>query len=87
MSEQPEDPFLTDEKPATLGQHLDALGIRAGLEDDDLLVGAVVLLKVIDSDGDVALFHRTTPGIGWIEKVGMLRAAEQLSMAAVSDTD
>lgn len=85
MSEPPEDPFRTDDKPATLGQHLDALGIRANLEDGDLLVGAVVLLKVIDTDGDVALYHRTATGIGWIEKIGMLRAAEQLSIANVSD--
>lgn len=59
-----------------IGDVIDALGIRAALSEGELVSGAIVLLKVIDTDGDVRLSVLHSDGIGWIERAGMLRVGE-----------
>ena len=60
-----------------IGNLIDALGVEYTPRDDDLVSGAVVLLKVIQSDGSVRLHSCWSDGLSWIERLGMLRAAER----------
>lgn len=59
-----------------IGDALDALGIEATLDDGELVAGAIVLLKVIDTDGDMRLSMAYSDGLGWIERAGMIHVAE-----------
>ncbi|QXE36199.1 hypothetical protein KQY30_20085 [Streptomyces sp. GMY02] len=61
-----------------IGDVLDGLGIRATVNEGELVAGALVLLKVIDEDGDTRLSLAHSDGLGWIERAGMLRVAETL---------
>lgn len=61
-----------------IGDVIDGLGIEASVQDGELVAGAIVLLKVIDSDGGTRLSIATSDGLGWIERCGMLRVAEQV---------
>lgn len=67
-----------------IGGHLDALGITATIADDELLAGALVILKVVQPDGYVRLSVSTSEGLGWIERAGMLSAAHALDTASVT---
>lgn len=62
--------------PRPIGDALDALGIKATLDDGELVAGAIVLLKVIDTDGDSRLSMAYSDGLGWIERAGMIHVAE-----------
>lgn len=74
-----------DEQP--IGDVLDALGITASIEPDDLVAGAVVLLKVIKADGATRLSLAHSQGLGRIERIGMLRITEQLEVRATERRD
>lgn len=65
---------MSGEQP--IGHVLDALGISARVEDGELVAGAVVLLKVLQENGDTRLSLTHSDGLGWIERAGMLRVAE-----------
>lgn len=67
-----------------IGDVLDSLGIRAVIADGELVAGAIVLLKVIDNDGDTRLSLSHSDGIGWIERCGMLRVAELIESDTTS---
>jgi len=71
-------------KTRPIGDALDSLGIEATLDPDELVAGALVLLKVVQADGDtrLSLAHQ---GVGWIERVGMLRVAETLESGSLRD--
>ena len=62
--------------PRPIGDALDALGIKATLDDGELVGGAIVLLKVIDTKGDSRLSMAYSDGLGWIERAGMIHVAE-----------
>ncbi len=68
-----------------IGDILDARGVVAGMDDGDLVAGAIVLLKVVDEDGDVILRTAWSEGMSWIERLGMLHAAEVADAAFVED--
>ncbi|GAA1395199.1 hypothetical protein ACFQZ4_24110 [Catellatospora coxensis] len=62
-----------------IGQIVTNLGVTAeALEDADLVADAVVLLKVVQPDGSVSLLIAHSEGMSWIERLGMLRAAERI---------
>lgn len=61
-----------------VGDVLDSLGVEATVSEGELVAGAIVLLKVIDTDGDTRLSVSHSDGLGWIERCGMLRVAEQI---------
>jgi hypothetical protein len=73
-----------ESKTRPIGDALDSLGIEATLDPDELVAGAMVLLKVMQADGDtrLSLAHQ---GVGWIERVGMLRVAETLEAGSLRD--
>lgn len=67
---------MTEQK---IGPILDGLGVTLDMDDGDLIASAVVLAKVIDSDGDVSLYIGTSDGLSWIDQLGLLAAAHQVS--------
>lgn len=72
---------MTDDA-GDLGPTLNALGVRhdAG---EEFITDAVVILKTVDGDGKARLALAWSEGMSWIERVGMLRTAEQLEISDV----
>ena len=64
---------MSDVQP--VGSVLTGLDITISLREGDLVAGAVVLTKVVDSDGKVRLNSSWAPGMSWLERLGMLHAA------------
>lgn len=62
-----------------LGTTVNNLGCSASdLADDVLITDAVVLCKCVHPNGSVSLFMAHSDGMSWIERLGMLRAAERI---------
>lgn len=72
---------------ATIGDLIDSLGVEREDVEGELVAGAVVLLKTIDPDGRVGLSLLGSDGMSWVEKIGMLRAAEQIEISDMWRTD
>jgi hypothetical protein len=68
----------------SIGDVIDSLGITATLDDDELVGGAIVLLKIIQADGETRLSMANSDGLGWIERAGMLRIAETIETGSAS---
>lgn len=58
-----------------IGQLLDTLGVTADLDDGDLPVDALVLIKVVKADGVVSFVKGVSESLDWITSLGMLSAA------------
>lgn len=65
-----------------LGEIIDGLGITSGtIGPDDIVSDAVVLLKIVDSEGGVRL-AMAYGNMSWIERQGMLHVADKLDLEA-----
>lgn len=65
---------------------LDVLGIKVdNIEPGELLASALLLIRVIDDDGKEYVAHYSSDGMSIIEKVGMLRVAERVTIAQFDD--
>jgi hypothetical protein len=63
-----------------LGPIIDGLDITVDfLRPGDIVSDAVVLLKIVDSEGGIRLASAHGP-MSWIERQGMLRVAEKLDL-------
>lgn len=73
----------------TLGQVIDELGVTAdSLDADRMITDVIVLAKTVGMDaGDVSLYTAHSDGISWIEKIGMLRAAETIENSGYRNAD
>lgn len=69
-----------------IGPILEGLGITWEAHDGDLISDVIVIAKVIDHDGNVGLRSRYSTGMSWIERLGMLRAAESAELADLNGT-
>ncbi|MGW4223022.1 hypothetical protein ACWEG1_06145 [Streptomyces bauhiniae] len=58
-----------------VGELLDHLDVTADLDEGDLIVDALVILKVLQPDGSIALSIGGTNTRDWINQTGLLRAA------------
>ena len=63
-----------------LGELIDSLGVQQRLDPDEQVCGAVVLLTVEEPDGRVSLRCAWSEGMTWIERIGLLRAAERAEL-------
>ncbi len=63
-----------------LGELIDQLGVRQQIDPDENVCGAVVLLTVEEPDGHVSLRCAWSEGMTWIERIGVLRAAERAEL-------
>lgn len=61
-----------------LGQLLDALGVTADLDAGDMPTDAVVLLKVVKTDGTVSMIKGASETLDWITALGMVTAAQEI---------
>lgn len=68
MSETPDTTSVT--------QLLDSLGLEAGVDEGDLISGALLIFTIVDSDGDERLSVRKSDGLSWITASGMLAIAQ-----------
>ena len=66
-----------------LGQLIDALGLQAELEEGELVSGAVIILETIEADGDVTMQIIEDESVSWVKRLGMLKAALEVSMADI----
>ena len=60
-----------------LGNLIDMLGVTHNTAPGQTVCAAVVLLKIVDADGCVILAAEWSPELSWLERIGMLRQAEQ----------
>ncbi len=65
-----------------LGKLIDSLGVVQRVEPDEQVCGAVVLLTVEEPDGHLSLRCAWSEGMTWIERIGLLRAAERAELPA-----
>ncbi|GAB3258692.1 hypothetical protein [Nocardioides dilutus] len=63
-----------------LGQLIDSLGITHEVRPDEQVCGAVVLLTVEEADGHMSLRCAWSDGMTWVERLGLLRAAERAEL-------
>ena len=63
-----------------LGDLLDELGITAQVDPDEQLCGAMVLMTVQEPDGHLSVRAAWSDGMTWIERIGLLRAAERAEL-------
>ena len=63
-----------------LGRLIDSLGVTHDVRPDEQVCGAVVLLTVQESDGHVSLRCAWSDGMTWVERLGLLRAAERAEL-------
>lgn len=61
-----------------IGEFLDSSGISFDLDDGDFITGAVVLAKIVDPNGGVALGIANTDGCSWLEQLGLITAADHV---------
>ena len=59
----------------TPGQILDAQGLELELDDDDLIDGAVVVLRIRKGDGSTTVQSANTEGLDFITMRGLLEIA------------
>ena len=65
-----------------LGELINELGVRQQIDSDEKVCGAVVLLTVEEPDGHLSLRCAWSEGMTWIERIGILRAAERAELPA-----
>lgn len=64
-----------------LGGIITSLGVTGeNITDTDLPAAAVVLMKIVSADGKVRLWMGYSDGMSWIERLGMLTAANDMEM-------
>lgn len=59
----------------SFGDIIESLKVAPTLNDGDLVAGAVVLLEVIEPDGDTRLSVAWSEGMSWLKRTGMLHHA------------
>lgn len=69
-----------------LGDIVDSLGVTHTPDEGELITDVVVLMKVVDDEGRVALRTAWSDGMSWIERLGMLRAAERVELPPDSES-
>ena len=60
---------------APLGDVLDQMGVAADLESGDHITDAVVLLRVENADGDVAVVIEHSEHTNWLDQRALVNAA------------
>lgn len=69
-----------------IGDILDGQNITPTIGDDDLIASAVILLEVVEPDGDTRLSVAWSEGMSWLKRTGMLHHALAEETAERDDT-
>jgi hypothetical protein len=70
-----------------LGELINELGVKQQIDEDEKVCGAVVLLTIEEPDGHLSLRCAWSEGMSWIERIGVLRAAERAELPADGAND
>lgn len=65
---------MTDDREP-IGGLLDSLGVTHTTEEGELVSDAVVVLRVVDNDGDERITITWSDGLSWVTRAGMLHHA------------
>lgn len=65
-----------DDEPKSLGSAIDALRVKPVLMEGDLIADVVVIMRVIEEDGDERLSTTWSEGLSWVTRSGMLHNAQ-----------
>lgn len=65
-----------------LGDMIDAMGVTHEVGPDEQVCGVLVLLEVKEPDGHLSLRCSWSRGMSWVERIGLLRAAERAELPA-----
>lgn len=76
---------MDEDESVFIGSTLDNLGVTHTPAEGEFITDALVLLKVVDSEGGVSLRFAWSDGMSWIERLGMLRAADTIETNDLSD--
>jgi hypothetical protein len=68
-----------------LGDLINALGVEHSPDPGEMTTDAIVIMKVVTSDGRVLLRTCYSDGMSWVERVGMLRIAERSELDSLND--
>jgi len=70
----------------SIGNLIDTLGVRAELNEGDLVSSAVVVMAVlVEGDNSPRLTIASSDGLSWIEQAGLLRLAERICSGSPED--
>jgi hypothetical protein len=61
-----------------IGPILDGLGTTIDLDDGDLVASAMVIVKVVEANGDVSLAFCLSEGLSWVDQNGLMASAQQV---------
>jgi len=71
-----------------VGSLVDSLGVEIRtLDDGDMVTDVLLIAKVVDAEGSVRLALAWSDGMSWIERLGMITAAQGIEMPTSSDDD
>ncbi|MFG3046236.1 hypothetical protein ACGFZR_15070 [Streptomyces sp. NPDC048241] len=68
-----------------IGELLDHLDVTADLDEGDLILDALVILKVLQPDGSIALSIGGTDTRDWINQTGLLHSAIEYANSHFTD--
>lgn len=66
---------MADQK---IGRLLDALGVTVDLDEGDMPVDAIVIVKLVKNDGAVSMVKGRSETLDWITALGMMTAAQEI---------
>lgn len=69
---------MTEPSQEKIGDLLDSLGVVAETNPGDLVVSAVVLMKVVSAEGVVAVTIASSEGLSWLDQYGLVAAAQDI---------
>lgn len=76
---------MADFEPRAIGQTIDSLGLKVAMAADDMITNVVVLVKVVDRHGDVALVLASDVATTWLDQLGMIYAAADITRNAQAE--
>lgn len=69
-----------------IGQLLDALGVTADLDDGDMPTDALIVMKVVQPDGGVAIAIGCSETLDWVGQKGLLHGALEITSGGFQKT-
>lgn len=71
-----------------IGDLLDNLGVKAEVEDGDLVASAVVVMAImVEDSNEPRLTIANSEGMSWIQQAGLLRLAERICSEPPTEGD
>jgi len=64
----------------SLGDLIESMGVQHEIAPGETVRGAMVLLEVLEPDGHLSLRCSWSDGMSWVERIGILRAAERAEL-------